>query len=342
MLSLHQLRCFLAAYEQGSFTAAALELGYAQPSLSEQIRLLERSLGVSLFRRAGRGVEPTGAADALRPHAERTLAEAAAARAAVASVTTHETGTVRFGMFGTARLYLGADLVADLLEQYPGVRVELVGQNSAEVLDDLRRGRLDAAMIALPVADESMAVTPVAREELVYISADPGRLENPVTPKQLSEATLVLAETTWRTEDSARVSLARFVQSVGRSLTTRIEVEDVESAVEIVGRGLADAVVPKGVLAELVPRLAPSVGWVSLRPQLYETMAVVHRRDAVLLPAIQLLIRLATQRILALAEAPAPPQGPPASGHAYSRQAARMPQNRPQNRPQVSNPGDGG
>ena len=56
MLSLHQLRCFLATYEHGSLTGAAEELGYAQPSVSEQVRLLERSVGSSLFRRVGRGV----------------------------------------------------------------------------------------------------------------------------------------------------------------------------------------------------------------------------------------------------------------------------------------------
>jgi DNA-binding transcriptional ArsR family regulator len=76
MLSLHQLRCFLVTYEQGSLTAAAEQLGYAQPSVSEQIRALEKSLGATLFRRVGRGVVPTTVADSLRPHAERTLAAA--------------------------------------------------------------------------------------------------------------------------------------------------------------------------------------------------------------------------------------------------------------------------
>ena len=59
MLSLHQLRCFLTVYELGSLTAAAEELGYAQPSISEQIRTLEKSIGLQLFRRVGRGVVPT-------------------------------------------------------------------------------------------------------------------------------------------------------------------------------------------------------------------------------------------------------------------------------------------
>ena len=66
MLSLHQLTCFISVYEHGSLTRAAEELGYAQPSVSEQIRALEKSLGVQLFRRVGRGVVPTTVADTLR------------------------------------------------------------------------------------------------------------------------------------------------------------------------------------------------------------------------------------------------------------------------------------
>lgn len=302
MLSLHQLRCFTAAYEHRSFTAAAQELGYAQPSLSEQIRLLERAVGAPLFTRAGRGVVPTEAGDVLRPHAERTLAAAAEARAAVASVTALETGTLRFGIFGTSRLYMGAALVRDVLERHPGLRVELIGQNSTEVVEELRRGRIEAAMVSLPVGDEGLEVRPVAREELVYISADPERLRGPVTARALGAAQLVLPEATWRTQDATRVALNRFVQQAGGTLQTRIEVEDVETAVELVEAGLADSVVQRAVLDELGPRLAPRTGWVSLRPRLFETIAVVHRRDAVLSPGAQLVIALAVDRIRAVTE----------------------------------------
>ena len=182
MLSLHQLTCFISVYEHGSLTRAAEELGYAQPSVSEQIRALEKSLGVQLFRRVGRGVVPTTVAETLRPHAERTLAAAEETRRAAQSVRSFETGTIRFGMFGTARLYAGAGLVADVLAIHPGVRVELIGQNSSEVAEELRRGRLEAAMIAIhSVESEGMQITPVARDELVYISNDPARLETPIT-----------------------------------------------------------------------------------------------------------------------------------------------------------------
>ena len=307
MLSLHQLTCFLATYEHGSLTAAAEELGYAQPSVSEQIRALEKSLGVPLFRRVGRGVVPTTVADTLRPHAERVLAAVEDTRRAVQSVKSFETGTIRFGMFGTARLYAGAGLVADVLSRYPGVRVELIGQNSMDVQEDLRRGRIEAAMIAVPsVGSEGLDVTPVARDELVYISADPAHLEAPVTAHRLSMASLVMPETTWRADDSTRRVLRQMLHETGRNPQTRVEVEDVETAVELVGMGYADSVIPKGAADQLLPRLAPQAGWVSLRPRQYDMFAVVHRAGATLSPAARLMIELATKRIQDIAEPVSP------------------------------------
>lgn len=303
MLSLHQLTCFLATYEHGSLTAAAEELGYAQPSVSEQIRALEKTLGVTLFRRVGRGVVPTTVADALRPHAERVLATVDEASQAVQSVKSFETGTIRFGMFGIARLYAGAGLIADVLARYPGVRVELVGQNSTEVAEDLRRGRLEAAMLAVSgIQSEGMTVTPVAREELVYISADAAHVATPVTAHRLSQAALVMSETTYRAVDSTRATLRQMLLETGRNPATRIEVEDIETAVELVGMGYADSVVPKGAARQLLPRLAPDAGWVALRPRQYDTFAVVHRRGAILSPAARLMIELATKRIQAIAD----------------------------------------
>lgn len=303
MLSLHQLTCFLATYEHGSLTRAAEELGYSQPSVSEQIRALEKTLGVQLFRRVGRGVVPTTVADTLRPHAERTLAAADETRRAAQSVKAFETGTIRFGMFGIARLYAGAGLIADVLDRYPGVRVELVGQNSMEVAEDLRRGRLEAAMLALStVPSEGLSLTPVAREELVYVSADPAHLASPVTAHRLSLSSLVMAETTFRAVDSTRQTLRQLLHETGRNPQTRIEVEDIETAVELVGLGYADSVIPKGAAEQLLPRLAPNAGWVSLRPRQYDTFAVVHRTDATLSPAARLMIDLATARMQAIAE----------------------------------------
>lgn len=303
MASLHQFQCFLTTYELGSLTAAAERLGYAQPSVSGQIRALEQSLGVPLFTRVGRGVVPTEAAEAMRPHAEQALAATDQARRAVRSVTSLETGTIRFGVFGTVRLYAGAALVADVLERHPGVRVELVGQNSVDVQEQLRRGQLEAAMVAVPqVVSEGLQVRPVARDELVYISADPERLRTPVTAARLAAADLVMAETTFRGQDSARILLRQLLHEAGLNPRTRIEVEEVETAVELVARGLVDSVVHKVVADQVLPRLAPHVGYTSLRPRQTDTLAIVHRTGATLSPAAQLMVDLATRRIREIAE----------------------------------------
>ncbi len=303
MLSLHQLRCFLATYEHGSLTAAADELGYAQPSVSEQVRALEKTLGASLFRRVGRGVVPTTLADTLRPHAEQTIAAAEDARRAVQSAVALESGTIRFGMFGAARLYAGAQIVADVLDRYPGVRVELVGQHSEEVQEQLRRGRLEAALVAVSnLESEGMEVTPVARDELVYVSADPERLTTPVTAARLARATLVMPETSWRASDSVRTVLRHFLHEAGHNPPTRIEVEEVETAVELVGRGYADSVLPRAAAEQLLPRMTPHVGFVSLRPKQHDVMAIVHRKGAALSPAARVMIEVATRHIQAVSE----------------------------------------
>ncbi len=303
MVTLHQLRCYLATLEDGSFTAAAARLGYAQPSISEQVRLLEASLGTTLFQRVGRGLVATEAALAMRPGAERALQCIDEIEQAVAAVSDVLTGTIRFGVFGTARIYLSSDLVADVLAHHPGVRLELIGQNSAEVLDELRRGSLEAAVIALPIEDAGLQFRPVVRDELVYVSAHPERLRGPVTAKQLGAAPLVLSEASWGNDDSTRRQLAQVVQTAGGSLRPRVEVEDIETALEVAGTGVADAIAARGVLHRLADRLAPGLGWVPLRPRLFDTFAIVNRRGAALSPASRAVIELAVARMLRLDEA---------------------------------------
>ncbi|HEX2312358.1 MAG TPA: LysR family transcriptional regulator [Thermomonospora sp.] len=298
MVTLHQFRCFLTTLEHGSFTAAAAALGYAQPSVSEQVRLLEQHVETPLFRRVGRGLVPTEAAWALRPHAVAALKAAGEAVRAVSSVRELLTGTVRFGVFKTAHFYFGADLVADVLERHPQVRIELVGQNSAELLDQLRRGRLEAALAALPFGDDGdMAVSTVMRDELVYVSADPARVREPVGAAALASHPLVLPDVSWRAEDTTRRQLVHMARSAGYTLRPRVEVEYVETALEVAARGLADTVCWLGVLHRLKDRLPSGLGWVPLSPPLYERFGLVHRPVAELSPATRAVVELATARM---------------------------------------------
>ena len=288
LATIHQFRVFLAAYELGSLTAAAARLGYAQPTVSEQVRLLERSLGARLFERVGRGLE-------------RALVAADAAAGAVRSVNQLESGTIRFGVFGASRLYLGSSVVLELLRRHPGVRVELVGRHSTDVIDQLRRGRMEAAATALPVDDPTLEVHPVFNDELVYVSAHADRIAAPVTGARLGEAPLALAWASW-VNDPTRAAIATLVESAGGSLQARVEVEDLETTIELAASGEADTVVSLGVLAQLGERVPRRLGWAPVRPRQYDRFAIVHRRDAVLSPATQLMVELVTAQMQEVAD----------------------------------------
>jgi DNA-binding transcriptional LysR family regulator len=294
-LTLQQLTYFLAAVEHGSFSAAADALHMAQPSLSEQIRRLEAELGVPLFTRVGRGLVLTEAGGLLRPHAERTLAEAQAAVESVREVRSLTGGTVAFGFFGSAHHYLLGGLVQDFRTRHPDVRVRAIGQNSAEVADAVRNGELEGGLVVLPIDDGGLDVRPVLRDELLYVSADPARVAEPVTIEQLARAPLILYDARWASVDPARRQLRERAQQAGVTLEPLIEVEYVTAALDLAARGLGDTVSTRAPLTTRTysRRLATA----PFDPPLLEAFAFITRRNAHLSPATRELMRLAERRI---------------------------------------------
>jgi DNA-binding transcriptional LysR family regulator len=297
-MTLQQLTYFLAAAEHGSFSAAAQGLFMAQPSLSEQIRRLEAELGVALFVRVGRGLELTEAGRLLRPHAERTVAAAKEAAESVQEVRDLEGGTVAFGTFGSAHHYLLAGLVQDFRTRHPSVRVRAIGQNSAEVADEVREGRLEAGLVMLPVDDRGLDVRPAMREEQLYVSADPARLTEPMTIERLADAPLILYDARYAADDPMRRQLRERAQEAGVKLEPQIEVEYVTAALELCARGLGDTV---STLTMIRARgLARKLAGVGFDPPLNDTFAFITRRNAHLSPAAREFMKLAEKRVRAL------------------------------------------
>src|ERR687890_1946597 len=130
LLSLQQIRCFCAALELGSFTAAAEAMRVSQPAVAEQIRKLERALGADLFVRAGRGIVATDAGRAFAEHAARTLRAVEDAAGSVGELTELRGGTMALGIFGGPAAWRVDELVAEFLRRHPEVSVRLVGRNS--------------------------------------------------------------------------------------------------------------------------------------------------------------------------------------------------------------------
>jgi DNA-binding transcriptional LysR family regulator len=270
----------------------------AQPSLSEQIRRLEAELGVALFVRAGRRLELTEAGRLLRPHAERTLAAAREAAESVREVRDLTGGTVAFGTFGSAHHYLLGGLVQDFRSRHPNVRVRAVGQNSAEVADAVREGRLEAGLVVLPIDDGGLDVRVAMREELLYVSANPERLREPMTIERLAGAPLILYDARWGADDPMRRQLRERAQRAGVKIEPQIEVEYITAALDLCARGLGDTVSAGAIVR--TRGFARKLEGVRFEPPLYDTFAFIIRRNAHLSPATREFMRLAEKRVRAL------------------------------------------
>ncbi len=300
--TLQQLIYFVAAVEHGSFVAAAEATHIAQPSLSEQVRRLEHSLGVVLFVRTNRRLQLTEAGRVLLPQARRTLAAAAALTESVRHVRELSGGTVSFGTFSSAHLYLLTALVGDFRAQYPGVATRVVGLNSSEVADEVRRGELEAGLVQLPIDERGLDVSePVLVDSVVYVSTDGERAREPVTIERLAAAPLILSEARWGTEDPLRRALTERARAAGVTLRPQIEVEFQTAAVELASHGLGDSLV-----SYLVTRWAGYPGrlhWAPLDPPFVERFAFITRTNGALSPATRIFMDLAHTHIQALQRA---------------------------------------
>lgn len=317
-MTLQQLRYVLAALDHGSFSAAAESLHMAQPSLSEQVRALESEFGVALFERVGRGVVPTAAAHALRPHAEEALAAAEAARASVVEVRELRGGTAAFGLWSHSHYYGTTDIAAEFRHRHPEVRLRLLGQNSAEVTEQVRMGNLELGMIALPIDDQGLDVRPIFRDELLYLTVEEELLMGPVTIERVAGAPLILPDAVWGPRDPVRRQLAERAQLAGVTIDPVLDVEDEEAALDLAGRGLGATVTSRGVLLHLGRRVSRRLGWAPFADPLHDTMAVITRRDARLSPAAREFVAISEAHladvVLRLEEFPTrrAPCGPPA------------------------------
>ena len=299
-MTLQQLTYFLAAAEHGSFPAAADALHLARPSVSEQVAHLEAELSVALFVRAGRRLQLTDAGRLLRPEAERTLAAAGDAAEVVRRARTITGGTASLGTFSTAHHLLLPGLVEDFARRYPDVAVRVVGENSVQLADAVRAGRLEAGLVALPIDDDGLEVgPPVAQLEVVYAGTDPGRLDRSMTIERLAEAALVLPEARWGDEDPTRRQLAERAQRAGVSLTPRIEVQHANAALELAARGVADTVITRALLDTL--GYGDRLATLPLDPPLHETFAFIRRRNVRPSAATRALMTLAQHHLARLA-----------------------------------------
>ncbi|MFI5806216.1 LysR family transcriptional regulator [Streptomyces sp. NPDC051561] len=274
-MQFQQLRYFVAVAESRHFTRAAEELHVAQPSLSQQIRALERELGADLFTRARGNIALTDAGEALLPLARRILADTDTARHEVQELAQLRRGRVRLGATPSLCTGLLPEVLRTFHDAHPGIHLLIEESGSHDLVRELARGALDLALVVLPLPTPSPALTTVEllHEDLVVVSSPAARApRHPVRVTDLRDTPMVM----FRHGYDLRELTVAACRNEGFEPTFTVEGGEMDAVLGFVRAGLGVAVVPRMVAERTGTglRVTPLA-----RPGLRRTIALAHRSD---------------------------------------------------------------
>lgn len=263
-MDLRQLRHFVAVAEEEHFSRAARRANIVQSALSTSIRTLEEELGTQLFVRTTRKVRLTEAGRVLLGHARIVLDAAREAREAVSKVAGLERATLHLG--GVPGLPTFIDIAAMLAafhERYPGVDVQLSLANSTQLLERIRAGTVDIAVLPISEPQPGMETITIARDPLALVCAPGHRFagRQSVRLNELANQSFVDFEEGW----AARHLTDRAFENAGISRHTAFEVSDRDTMLALVQRGLGIALMPGSAMRRFsLPVIAvtdPEINW---------------------------------------------------------------------------------
>lgn len=274
-MEIQRLRYFVALVREKGFAKAATAMRVTQPTLSQQIALLEREVGVSLVRRLREGVTPTEAGRDFLKRSVNILAELDYAAQEAAAHAGRLRGVLRLGAIPTVAPYVLPDLVASFAKAHPGVTVEAREAVTERLEQLLQSGEIDGALVALPIRTENLKRV-VLREEKLLVAVPAGH------------AALDSGEMKWRDigeeswlmlEDSHCLGVQTRELCSSKSLVPKVALRgsQIATLLEMVARGLGVAVVPE-MAAESPPKGVRFVNFSGRKPS--RTVALVMREDA--------------------------------------------------------------
>jgi DNA-binding transcriptional LysR family regulator len=289
-MELRQLEYFVAVAEEANFTRAAQRIHVAQPAVSASIRQLERDLGEPLFDRSRRAVRLTVAGAALLPHARAALKSVADARTAVAEVSGLMRGSVVVGTV-TAHDFDMAGLLAEFHGAHELVDITLGTDESDALIDGLRTGRLDAAIVSvgseLPEGLDAAVVTD--QPIVAAVGADhPWRRRRRVALTELADCPLIALPA----GTGIRRQLDRACRSAGVEVRVAFEASTPHALAELAERGLGVAILP-----ESVARDRAALHPLPLRPGLRGRLVFAWRAAGPMSPAARALVAMARRRL---------------------------------------------
>lgn len=193
-ITLRQIRYFAALARHRHFGRAADDCAVTQPALSMQIRVLEDSLGTALFERGTRQISLTGFGEAFLARSDGILQAVDELEDLARATGGKPAGKLRIGVIPTVAPYLLPAIIARLQSLFPDLRPLLRETVTPRLLEELLDGRLDAAILALPVSEPALTEVPLLSEPFVLVRPAEDRGKPVPSPAMLREMRLLLLE----------------------------------------------------------------------------------------------------------------------------------------------------
>lgn len=288
-MELHHLRYFISVARHLSFTRAAAENHVAQPSLSQQIRRLEHSLGAPLFDRTSGHVGLTDAGRALLPHAEAVLKQVEDARAAVEEVLGLRGGQVVVGTLPMTGSLVLPQVVAAFRAQYPGIQVVLREESTTILTQLVMSGETDLTLTTLPVHQPELGVVEILTEDILLAVPRGHRLA--YSPRVNLSAVAREPFLLMKPGFGFRDLCLHACRSAGFEPKVAYESAHIDTIQSMVAVGLGVSLVPR-MAAEREMRPAP-VFLELERPRVTRTLALVWRQDRYLSVAARAFLGVA-------------------------------------------------
>lgn len=190
------LRAFVAVAHHRHFGAAAHSLGVSQPSLSQSLATLEEGIHRTLIERSTRRVIVTQEGESLLPYAEAVIAAADHFRSAAQGLGHGLEGDLSIGLIPTAAPYILPQVLSLTAQHYPNLSVTVIEDQTARLLESLRAGRIDVALLALPLGETGFNSIPIYQEDFVLAVPKGHPLEgrNDLPTSVLREVPLLLLD----------------------------------------------------------------------------------------------------------------------------------------------------
>jgi LysR family nitrogen assimilation transcriptional regulator len=225
-MEFRQLRYFVAIVDHGSLSRAAVVLHVAQPALTQQLRQLEEELGAQLLHRSAQGMTATDAGKLFYQHAQAILKQVADARSAVAQSTERPSGSVTLGLPHSISGALALPLLTAARARHPEITLQLTEEISGNLIEQLKSGRLNLAVLFDDGQLGQFAGTPLVEEDLTFICRTGSAFAPAAGAVSLSEAlasTLILPAQ----QQGVRPRIEQVARGAGLMLGTVIEINSI-------------------------------------------------------------------------------------------------------------------